>query len=114
MSHGRHRVKRLRRFFAALRPFGWWRRAGTAALKYDMAAGRLDAAFSGIRNIDRGMAHGVETVTFSDLAVQPDGTFARGGSGTRSQGGFYGPGHAEAAGIFEQSDIVGAFGAKRQ
>ena len=60
------------------------------------------------------MAHGVETVTFSDLAVQPDGTFARGGSGTRSQGGFYGPGHAEAAGIFEQSDIVGAFGAKRQ
>ena len=74
----------------------------------------LDAAFSGIRNIDRGMAHGVETVTFSDLAGQPDGTFARGGSGTRIQGGFYGPGHAEAAGIFEQSDIVGAFGAKRQ
>ena len=91
---------------------GW--SVGTAALNYDMAAGGLDAAFSGIRNIDRGMAHGVETVTFSDLAVQPDGTFARGGSGTRIQGGFYGPGHAEAAGIFEQSDIVGAFGAKRQ
>ena len=90
------------------------RLVGTAALNYDMAAGGLDAAFSGIRNIDRGMAHGVETVTFSDLAVQPDGTFARGGSGTRIQGGFYGPGHAEAAGIFEQSDIVGAFGAKRQ
>ncbi len=90
------------------------RLVGTAALNYDMDAGGLDAAFSGIRNIDRGMAHGVETVTFSDLAVQPDGTFARGGSGTRIQGGFYGPGHAEAAGIFEQSDIVGAFGAKRQ
>ena len=90
------------------------RLVGTAALNYDMAAGGLDVAFGGIKNIDRGMAHSVETVIFSDLAVEPDGTFARGQSGTRIQGGFYGPGHAEAAGIFEQSDIVGAFGAKRQ
>jgi len=90
------------------------RLVGTAALNYDLAAGGLDAAFSDIRNIDRGTAHSVETVIFSDLAVEPDGTFARGQSGTRIQGGFYGPDHAEAAGIFEQSDIVGAFGAKRQ
>ena len=90
------------------------RLVGTAALNYDMAAGGLDAAFSGIRNIDRGTAHGVEAVIFSNLAVGPDGTFARGESGARIQGGFYGPGHAEAAGIFEQSDIVGAFGARRQ
>ena len=87
---------------------------GTAALNYDMAAGGLDAAFGGIGNIDRGTAHGVETVIFSDLAVGPDGTFSSGQSGTRIQGGFYGPGHAEAAGIFEHSDIVGAFGATRQ
>ncbi|MDE0034997.1 MAG: hypothetical protein OXU75_17975 [Deltaproteobacteria bacterium] len=90
------------------------RLVGTAALNYDMNAGGLDAGFSGIRNIDRGTAHGVEAVIFSDLEVGPDGTFARGQSGARIQGGFYGPGHAEAAGIFEQSDIVGAFGAKRQ
>ena len=90
------------------------RLVGTAALNYDMAAGGLDAAFSGIKNIDRGTAHSVETVIFSDLEIEPDGTFARGQSGTRIQGGFYGPGHAEAAGIFEQSDIVGAFGARRQ
>ena len=90
------------------------RLVGTAALNYDMDAGGLDAGFSGIRNIDRGTAHSVETVIFSDLEVGPDGTFARGQSGARIQGGFYGPGHAEAAGIFEQSDIVGAFGAKRQ
>ena len=87
---------------------------GTAALNYDMAAGGLDAAFSGIKNIDRGTAHTIETVIFSDLAVGPDGTFSRGEAGTRIQGGFHGPGHAEAAGIFEQSDIVGAFGVKRQ
>ena len=90
------------------------RLVGTAALNYDMAADVLDAAFSGIKNIDRGTAHTIETVIFSNLAVGPDGTFATGESGTRIQGGFYGPGHAEAAGIFEQSDIVGAFGATRQ
>ena len=90
------------------------RLVGTAALNYDMSAGVLDAGFSGIKNIDRGTAHSVETVIFTDLAVGPDGTFARGQSGARIQGGFYGPGHAEAAGIFEQSHIVGAFGARRQ
>ena len=90
------------------------RLVGTAALNYDMTAGGLDAAFSGIRNIDRGKAHSTQTVLFSDLDVGPDGTFSRGQSGARIQGGFYGPDHAEAAGVFEQSDIVGAFGAKRQ
>ena len=90
------------------------RLVGTAALNYDMAAGALDAGFSGITNIDRGTAHTVEAVIFSNLAVGPDGSFATGQSGTRIQGGFYGPGHAEAAGIFEQSSMVGAFGATRQ
>ncbi len=87
---------------------------GTAALNYDVAAGGLDAAFSGITNIDRGTAHTIETVIFSDLAVGLDGTFSRGEAGTRIQGGFHGLGHAEAAGIFEHTDIVGAFGATRQ
>ena len=90
------------------------RLVGTAALNYDMAAGGLDAGFSGIENIDCGTAYSVETVIFSDLTVEPDGTLSSGQSGTRIQGGFCGPGHAEAAGIFEQSDIVGAFGARRQ
>ena len=90
------------------------RLVGRASLNYDLAAGGLDAGFSGIGNIDRGTPHSVETVIFSDLAVGPDGTFSRGQSGTRIQGGFFGPGHAEAAGIFEHSDIVGAFGATRQ
>ena len=90
------------------------RLAGTAALNYDLAAGGLDAAFSGIRNVDRGAAHATETVIFSDLEVGPDGTFSRGQSGARIQGGFYGPEHAEAAGIFEHRDILGAFGATKQ
>ena len=96
------------------------RLVGDAALTYDFpSAGEgsgpsLDVAFGGINNIDSGTAHTVETVLFENLAVSPDGTFATGQSGARIQGGFYGPGHAEAAGIFEQSGIVGAFGAKRQ
>ena len=94
------------------------RLVGDAVLTYEFptqgSGHTLDAAFGGIRNIDRGTAHAVETVLFENVAVGPDGTFASGQSGARIQGGFYGPGHAEAAGIFEQSDIVGAFGARRQ
>ena len=96
------------------------RLVGDAVLTYDFPfwvgapEPSLDVAFGGIRNIDRGTAHTVEAVLFFNLAVGPDGTFARGPTGTRIQGGFFGPNHAEAAGIFEQSDIVGAFGAKRQ
>lgn len=93
---------------------------GDAVLTYDLASGgdgsgaSLDVAFGGIMNIDRGTAHAVGTVIFSDLEVGPDGTFMRGQSGTRIQGGFHGPDHAEAAGIFEHSGIAGAFGATRQ
>ena len=96
------------------------RLVGDAALTWELPAGgdgsgpSLDVAFGGITNIDRGAAHTVETVLFENLAVGPDGTFGIGQSGARIQGGFHGPGHAEAAGIFEQSGIVGAFGATRQ
>ena len=94
------------------------RLVGDAALTYQFptqgSGHTLDAAFGGIKNIDRGTAHTVETVLFENVAVAEDGTFARGQSGARIQGGFYGPGHAEAVGIFEQQDIVGAFGANRQ
>jgi len=96
------------------------RLVGDAALTYDFAPWvgspepSLRVAFGGIKNIDRVTAHTVETLLFENLAVKPDGTFARGQSGARIQGGFYGSGHAEAAGVFEQSGIIGAFGATRQ
>ncbi len=87
---------------------------GDAALNYDLASNSLDVAFSSIRNIDRLTAHATETVMFQDLRIGSRGTFEAGLTGNRIQGGFYGPGHVEAAGIFEQSNIVGAFGARRQ
>ena len=85
----------------------------TYALSVEGGGSSLDAAFGGIRNIDRGTAHTVEAVLFENVGVGTGGTFASGVAGSRIQGGFYGPGHAEAAGIFEQQGIVGAFGAKR-
>ena len=87
---------------------------GDAILTYSLGGGSLDARFSNIKNLDRFAAHSTPEVQFNNVPVSSHGTFQAGLTGNRIQGGFYGPGHAEAAGIFEQSNIIGAFGAKRQ
>ena len=93
---------------------------GDAALSYDFSSEgdgygpSLDVAFGGIKNVDRGTAHTVESVLFENVEVGAEGTFSTGFVGSRIQGAFNGPDHAEMAGIFEQQDIVGAFGAHRQ
>lgn len=88
---------------------------GDAVLTYlGGGVSTLDAAFTNIRDLDRGASYSTTSVRFGDIPVRADGTYRRGVTGNRIQGGFYGPGHVEAAGIFEQADIVGAFGAKRQ
>ncbi len=85
---------------------------GDAALTYDFS-GSLDARFTSIRNITRNQPHSVTSVRFDDIPVSSRGTFQAGGTGNRIQGGFYGRGHAETAGVFEQQGIVGSFGAKK-
>ena len=93
---------------------------GDAALSLDLDHGYrdvprlLDVAFSSIKNIDRGAAHSTETILFAGVPIDSGGTFEAGLAGNRIQGGFYGPEHVEAAGVFEQSNIVGAFGARKQ
>ena len=87
---------------------------GDAALTYTLTGNSLDAAFTDIKNLDTGAAHSTESVRFDDVPVATDGTYEAGLTGNRIQGGFYGPDHVEAAGIFERSGIVGAFGAKRE
>ena len=88
---------------------------GDAALTYtaDGAGGAIDAAFTNIRDLNGGVPHSTPTVRFDGVPVAADGVFEAGFIGNRIQGGFYGPGQVEAAGIFEQADIVGAFGARR-
>lgn len=87
---------------------------GDAELTYTFGEGRgmLDAEFTNIKDLDRLAAHSTDTVRFDDVTVGNDGTFNSGVTRNRIQGGFYGPDHDEAAGVFEQSNIVGAFGAK--
>ena len=86
---------------------------GDATLRYDLAASNLDISFDGIQNLDRRRAHSTATVRFDDVPVSSDGTFEAGLTGNRVQGGFYGPEHAEATGVFDQANIVGAFGATK-
>ena len=90
------------------------RLVGDATLDYDLNTNSLDVAFRRITNVERGAAHSTRTVMFQNVRTGSRGTFEAGLTGNRIQGGFYGPGHVEAAGIFEQSNIVGAFGARRQ
>ena len=86
---------------------------GDATLVYGFGEGNamLDAAFTDIKDLNRLAAHSVESVRFDDVPVQGNGTFSAGGTGSRIQGAFYGPDQVEAAGVFERSNIVGAFGA---
>ena len=89
---------------------------GDAFLSYDFNTSgyaEVDAEFTNIKNIDRNRGHSVASIRFDDVPAYTDGTFEAGLTGNRIQGGFYGPGHAETAGIFEQQDVVGSFGAKR-
>ena len=74
----------------------------------------LHAVFSNIQNLDTRQAHTTRMVRFEGVPFTGRGTFNAGLTGNRIQGGFFGPGHAEVAGIFEQSNIVGAFGAKKE
>ncbi len=87
---------------------------GDAVLTYDFSGSSLDALFTNIKDITRNRAHSVSSVGFSDVPVDSSGTFQAATTGNRIQGGLYGPGHAETAGIFEHSGIVGSFGAKKQ
>ncbi len=86
---------------------------GDATLTYRFS-GSLDAAFTNIKDITRNRNYSVASVRFDEVPVSSNGTFQAGATNNRIQGGFYGPGHGESAGVFEQSGIVGAFGAKRQ
>ena len=86
---------------------------GDVSLAYEASSTpALDAVFENVVNLDTGAA--ITAFAFSTVLVAADGTFDQGTAGNRIQGGLYGPDHAEATGVFEQNDVVGAFGAKKQ
>lgn len=89
---------------------------GDATLRYSASGsgGSLDAEFANIVNFTRNRAHALSSAMFANVQVGSDGTFNHGNPNNKIQGGFYGNTHSEAAGIFEFSGILGAFGTKRQ
>ncbi|MBC6441913.1 MAG: hypothetical protein GDA53_02120 [Rhodobacteraceae bacterium] len=87
---------------------------GDATLTFTAADNQLDATFSDIKDLDHNTAHSVTEVRFRDVPVSSGGTYAQGAGANRIEGAFYGTGHAETAGVFEQQGIVGAYGAKKQ
>ena len=87
---------------------------GDATLEYSVDSETLDAAFTDIKNVTNNSAYSTDSVRFDDVSVSTNGTYQTGSTGNRIQGGFYGPSHAETAGAFEKSGIIGAFGAKKE
>ena len=92
---------------------------GDATLTYVSNDGddTVSATFSNINNIDKLKPHTVRTVSFSRVDAGGAGLWGFNNGNTEDNwiyGSFYGPNREEAAGVFEKSGIVGAFGAKRQ
>lgn len=89
---------------------------GDATLRYTVgeSAGTLNASFTNIYNLSRNAAHSTRSAGFTNVAVDTDGTFTAGSARNRISGAFFGTNQVETAGVFEQSGMVGAFGARRQ
>ena len=85
---------------------------GDASLSADFAAQSIDVAFTNVREVtSAGLRN---SIIFSDVPISVVGFSQGSRTGNRITGTFYGPGHAEAGGMFEHGSILGAFGAKRQ
>ena len=85
---------------------------GSATVTADFSAANLDIAFTNIHDENLGRR---SDIRWNDVPMASGGFYAPGlASGDRIEGTFYGPNHSEVGGVFEHSDYVGAFGARRQ
>lgn len=93
---------------------------GDAAISFDFADTSVDVSFTDIVNLDRMAAHPVSSISFTDIPVSADGRWSQGsaafGRNTPNfiAGGFAGPGHEVAGGVFWTPDMLGAYGARQQ
>ena len=91
---------------------------GDATLEYALADNEINAQFTEIRDLDRGVAHATESISFAPIGVDEDGVFFSEDSVSPADkyivGAFAGPDHDEVLGIFESDGIAGTFGAIRQ
>ncbi len=86
---------------------------GNARLTFDSVQQHIDATFSSIFDITSGTPHTFTNVRYDNIPVKANGAYEAGSSDNKIQGAIYGSRHTETAGIFEQRNIFGAFGAKR-
>ncbi len=80
---------------------------GDAQIDVNFADLNLNVLFSNI--VGRTTNEAFEDINWPDLMME-NGRF----SGEGIQGQFFGPNHEEAAGVFNKSDILGAFGTTRE
>ncbi len=83
---------------------------GDATLTANFAASNIDAAFTNVHEMKTGADR--SSILFNNVPFTSDG-FESGSGSNRIEGKFYGPDHAEAAGVFRRGSVVGAFGANR-
>ena len=83
---------------------------GDAALTFSLADSTLGASFTNIVSLASGTAH--DDLSWENVSVM-DGAFDHGGTGDYLNGAFFGTGHEEVAGAFEQDSIAGVFQARQ-
>ncbi len=83
---------------------------GRASVRVSFGRDRVDIGFSGVRSMD--LRREVANFGFANVPLSSDGTFG-GFDGGYVEGGFFGPAHREAAGMFQKNDnnVIGSFGA---
>ena len=86
---------------------------GAARVSVSLSRGAVDIGFTGVAAMDGGRRLG--DFGFSDIPLQSDGSFAGFDDG-HVEGGFFGPAHREAAGMFHKNAnrVTGGFGAVRR
>ena len=82
---------------------------GDAELTFSLADSTLGASFTNIVSLTSGTAH--DDLGWEGVSVV-DGAFDHGGTGDYLNGAFFGAGHEEVAGAFEQDSIAGVFSAR--
>ncbi len=83
---------------------------GDAELTFSLANSTLGASFTNIVSLASGTAH--DDLGWENVSVV-GGAFDHGGTGDYLNGAFFGAGHEEVAGAFEQNSIAGVFSARQ-
>ena len=83
---------------------------GHASVRVSFGSARVDIGFSGVTSMD--FERELANFGFEDIALRADGTFDGFDEGN-VEGGFFGPAHEEAAGMFHKNAnrVIGSFGA---